>query len=115
MGFPGRLKVTVQFSLRSAADGGSDCALHIQYSAETDKPTVLNLTNHAYFNLAGFSGEAQHSTVLDHIVTITAEEFLAIDERCVPIRVADVSSTPFDFRQPTRIGDRIDSADCKLI
>jgi aldose 1-epimerase len=114
-GFPGKLKVMVTFSMRSAASGG-DCALHIHYAAETDKPTVLNLTNHAYFNLAGFSGGPQHSTVMDHIVTINAEEYLSVDDRCIPHGLAvGVASTPFDFRRPTRIGDRIDEADCQLI
>jgi aldose 1-epimerase len=95
-GYPGRLAVDVTFTL------GEDDDLTIAYAATTGRPTPVNLTNHAYFNLAG-SGD-----VLDHELWIDADRWLPIDRERIPTgEIAGVAGTPFDFRSPERIGARI--------
>lgn len=97
-GFPGNLDVTVEYSL------SRDSALHINYKATTDQPTVLNLTNHAYFNLKG-EGEG---TIHDHTLQVLSDEYIPYNEETLPIgTVAPVEGTPMDFRQPTLVGERI--------
>jgi aldose 1-epimerase len=97
-GFPGNLNVTVRFMLGSKND------LRIDYTASTDKDTVLNLTNHSYFNLAG----AGSATVLDHKLTLAADRFTPIDNTLIPTgSIQSVGGTPLDFRHPTAIGARI--------
>jgi len=83
-------------------------ALEIEYSATTDKDTVINLTNHSYFNLAGpGSGD-----VLGHLLMIKADRFTPVDSGLIPTgELRDVAGTPFDFRKPTEIGSRINSDD----
>jgi aldose 1-epimerase len=99
-GFPGTLKATVAYSL--AADQN---LLHIDYTAKTDKSTPVNLTNHSYFNLQGPGGGA----ILDHVLMISADAYTPVDEGLIPTgQIAAVAGTPMDFRQPTRIGQRID-------
>lgn len=97
-GFPGNLNVTVRFSLGSRND------LRIDYTATTDKDTVLNLTNHSYFNLAGAGSE----TVLNHKLTLAADHFTPIDSTLIPTgAIQSVAGTPLDFRKATAIGGRI--------
>ena len=105
-GFPGNLSVKVVYKL--AADKNE---LTIDYSATTDKDTVLNLTNHSYFNLAG----AGSGDILKDVVTIHASKFTPVDASLIPTgELKDVSGTPFDFRKPTAVGARIDQNDPQL-
>ena len=98
-GYPGNIEVKVTYSLTA------DNALQIVYQATTDKPTVLNLTNHCYFNLSGDGSK----DCLDEVLTLDADKFTAVDaDVAVTGEVLDVEGTPFDFRTPTAIGDRID-------
>jgi aldose 1-epimerase len=102
-GFPGNLDVKAVYSLTE------DRGLRLDYTATTDKDTVLNLTEHSYFNLAG------HGDVLGHEVYIDADRFTPVDENLIPTgELRSVVGTPFDFRQPTTIGSRIDQADPQL-
>lgn len=102
-GFPGTLRASVRYSL----EGG---ALRLDYAAETDRTTVVNLTNHSYFNLAG-----EGASILDHLLTIPAERFTPVDATLIPAgELRPVAGTPFDFRSPMRIGARIGAADPQL-
>ena len=103
-GFPGNVTVTVRYTL----DGGD---FKIEYSARTDKDTVLNLTNHSYFNL---TGDATKKT-LDQKLTLNASRFTPVDANVIPTgELKSVEKTPFDFRKATSIGDRIDADDPQL-
>lgn len=98
-GYPGTLASEVTYRL--ARDR---CVLRVDYAATTDRPTIVNLTNHSYFNL---SGEGSGS-VLDHVLEIAATHYLPLEPSLVPTgELARVSGTPLDFRSPRRIADRI--------
>jgi len=115
-GFPGKMTVTVEFAFLSPPGDTKNCALHIKYSAQTDKTTVVNLTNHAYFNLLGHTGGARMPSILDHVVTINTELFTPVDENCIPNGILEsVAESPFDFRKPTKIGERIDEGHAQLV
>ncbi len=98
-GFPGTLTVDATYTLHS------DATLEIAYAAITDAPTVLNLTNHTYFNLRG---EACAHTAHEHVLQIEADHFTPVDISLIPTgELASVDGTPLDFRHPAAIGDRI--------
>jgi len=99
-GFPGNLTATVMYTLTEENE------LVIDYHASTDKATVVNLTQHAYFNLGGHdAGE-----ILDHEVVVNADRFIPVDENLIPTgELRPVEGTPFDFREPHALGERINS------
>jgi aldose 1-epimerase len=98
-GFPGNLSVKVVFTL--PADRNE---LKIDYTASTDKDTVLNLTNHSYFNLAGEG----NGDILDHVLTLHAKQFTPVDKTLIPTgELRNVAGTPMDFSTATAIGKRI--------
>jgi aldose 1-epimerase len=97
-GYPGTVTVRARYWLNEANE------LTMEYVATTDRPTHLNLTNHAYWNLGG----AGSGDVLDHVLTLHADQYLAIDEKKIPTGpLLPVQGTPFDFTRPQRIGARI--------
>lgn len=104
-GFPGTLMVEARYRME-------DDGLAILLTATTDAPTVVNLTHHAYFNLAG---EASGSTILDHWLRISSSRTTPVGAGLIPTgALAEVSGTPFDFRAPRRVGERIDADDAQL-
>lgn len=105
-GFPGNLDIKVTYTLTD------DNAVAIKYEATTDKLTVVNLTNHSYFNLSGVPG----SQVLDQEIMINADTYTPVDSTLIPISVLDVvAETPMDLRQPVAIGAHIDESFEQLV
>lgn len=106
-GYPGKLTVTLTYRLDS-----NENRLQLQYSATTDKATVLNLANHSYFNLEG-QGKGN---ILDHEITLNAPSFTPVDSALIPTGVLQpVAGTAFDFTKPAKIGARInDTSDLQI-
>jgi aldose 1-epimerase len=101
-GYPGNLNVKVVYTLTDSDD------LVMDYSAETDKTTIVNLTNHSYFNLSGDVS----NTILNHQLQLHAHKYTPVDASLIPTGdLVDVSGTPFDFRNPTKIGERIENVE----
>ncbi len=104
-GYPGNLTVFVTYTLKN------DNSLDVLYEATTDKKTVLNLTQHSYFNLsADFT-----KTILDHEITIDADKLVPVAATLIPTgKLTDVTNTPFDFRKPKMVGKEIEAKDEQL-
>ncbi|WP_369526073.1 aldose epimerase family protein [Parabacteroides goldsteinii] len=98
-GFPGNLDIKVTYTLTD------DNAVGIKYEATTDKKTVVNLTNHSYFNLSGVPG----SDVLDQLVMINADNYTPVDSTLIPVGISPVDGTPLDLRTPVAIGKQINN------
>ena len=104
-GYPGTLDAKVTYTWTD------DAELRIEYEATTDKPTVINLTNHSYFNLK----DGGASSILDHELTINADRYTPVDATSIPLgEIADLDGTPLDFRQATAIGARIEEENEQL-
>lgn len=101
-GYPGTLQVAVRYTLTPANEW------RIDYEARTDRPTVVNLTHHGYYNLAG------RGSALQHRLTLAASHFAAVDATLIPIAREAVDGTPFDFRQATAIDARLRQAHPQL-
>jgi aldose 1-epimerase len=105
-GFPGDMLVRVTYSL------SKDNALSINYEAETNRPTVVNLTNHSYFNLSG----NPNNTILDHVLYLDADNYTPTDVELIPTgKIEKITNTPLDFTRPTTIGDRINDTTFQAI
>ncbi len=99
-GFPGNLDITMTYTLTENDE------FRVDYKATTDAATVVNLSHHSFFNLKGEAG----GTITDHILTINADHITPVDANLIPTgELMPVEGTPFDFRQPTAIGDRIEA------
>lgn len=97
-GYPGQLTIEVTYTITQAGEW------QIDYEATTDQPTIINLTQHSYFNLAGHAA----SDIRGHELQLFADKFTACDKTLIPTgELRSVEGTPFDFRQPTKIGSRI--------
>ncbi|WP_242186885.1 aldose epimerase family protein [Sphingomonas sp. CARO-RG-8B-R24-01] len=107
-GYPGELRVTATYTLNDANE------LSVEYRATTTKPTIVNITNHSFFNLGG---EAAQRSIYDAVLTIPADMTTPVDATLIPTgQLRPVAGTPFDFRQPTVIGSRIrDASDPQIV
>ncbi len=104
-GFPGELDVVITYVITNRNE------LRIEYTATCDQPTVLNLTQHSYFNLGGHDA----GSILDHELTIAADTFTPVNAGLIPTgSIMPVAHTPFDFSQPTKIGSRINADNLQL-
>jgi aldose 1-epimerase len=102
-GFPGRMQVVVRYTLTAQNEW------RVDYSATCDRATVVNLSQHAYFNLAG------HGSILAHRLQLPAGRYCPVDPHLIPLGIADVEGTPFDFRAMTAIGERIRQAHPQIL
>lgn len=103
-GFPGTLSIDVTYKLTDSNE------LVIEYEATTDKKTILNLTQHAYFNLNGMRKDTP--SILDYDLTVNADHYIPIDETAIPLGTVDsVKGTAFDFTTPHKIGERIEGSE----
>src|SRR5262249_11441935 len=99
-GYPGNLSAAVTYTLTDQNE------LRLDYTAATDKPTPVNLTNHTYFNL---QGATSGGAILGHVIMINADQYTPVDETLIPTgEIKPVKGTPLDFTTPTPIGARID-------
>lgn len=106
-GFPGKLEIMMTYTLTDSNEW------MISYKATTDKTTIVNLTNHGFFNLAGIKNPTP--TVLNNILTINADHFIPINEVSIPTgEIIKVEGTAFDFRKPRVVGDRIDANEVQI-
>ncbi|MVT50524.1 galactose-1-epimerase [Bradyrhizobium yuanmingense] len=105
--YPGRLEVRVTYRITGPTE------LSLLMEARTDRPTIVNLTNHSFFNLEGATSE---TSILDHRLMVAAEQFLAIDPTAIPLPEPprSVAGTPFDFRKPRPVGECIREGDPQL-
>jgi len=104
-GYPGNLKASVTYTLTDKNE------LRVEFDAVTDKPTVVNLVHHSYWNLTGDPS----NTILDHELMLAADHFLPVDEGLIPTgELRPVKGTPFDFTQPTKIGARVNADNQQL-
>lgn len=102
-GYPGELKASVRFHLHSDKN-----QLRIDYSAASSQPTPVNLTNHSYFNLSGEGAK----TALDHVFKLHCDKYTPTDDTLIPTgEIKDVAGTPLDFREPRKLGERINELD----
>ena len=106
-GFPGTVTVTATYAL------DDDDALSVEYRATTDAPTLVNLSNHAYWNLAG---EGAEEGAMDHVLAVPADHYLPTDATAIPTgEFRPVAGTPFDFRDPVAVGARVrDASDAQI-
>ena len=104
-GYPGTVRVSVTYTLQPRNE------LVVEYEAASDRPTPVNLSQHTYFNLAG----EESGDILQHVLTVRADRYTPVDTTLIPTgELASVARTPFDFRQPTPIGERIGQPDPQL-
>ena len=104
-GYPGNLRAAVTYLLTDNDE------LRVEFQAATDKPTIVNLVHHSYWNLTG----DPNNTILDHELMLAADHFLPVDEGLIPTgELRPVKETPFDFTRPTRIGARVNADDQQL-
>ncbi|KAA6351854.1 Aldose 1-epimerase [termite gut metagenome] len=108
-GFPGNMNIVMTYSLKE-----DENALVIEYKATTDKPTIVNLTNHAFFNLAGIANPTP--SIENNIVAINANYYIPADEVAIPTgEILKVEGTPMDFRKPQIVGERINDKFTQLV
>lgn len=106
-GFPGTLSVEMTYTLTDKNE------VRIDYKATTDKKTLCNLTNHSFFNLGGIKAETQ--PIVNNLLTLNCDKYIPVDEIAIPFgEKAPVEGTPFDFRKPTVIAERINADDVQI-
>ena len=108
-GFPGNLSIKMTYTLTDNNE------FRLDYEATTDKKTICNLTNHSFFNLAGITDKKEAPVITDNVLTLNCDKFIPVDAIAIPVGVkCPVEGTPFDFRQPTLVADRINANDTQI-